>query len=145
MRETWVWSLGWKDPRRRKCQPAPVFLPIPRGAWQATVHRVVKSQTRLSDFIFTFRSSIYVKRMNLELVKKNSNVLFIVPNATIRWTLGNCWDIYDWVFSGCWMFHIYINNCSISPVVRKIYLTLKGKHVSSDLKCCQSDKSHLIT
>ena len=25
-----------------------------RGAWQATVHRVAKSQTRLSDFHFRF-------------------------------------------------------------------------------------------
>ena len=28
--------------------------PMGRGAWQAAVHAVVKSQTRLSDFTFTF-------------------------------------------------------------------------------------------
>ena len=28
--------------------------PMDRGAWQATVHRVAKSQTRLSDVTFTF-------------------------------------------------------------------------------------------
>ena len=28
--------------------------PMDRGAWWATVHRVTKSQTRLSDFTFTF-------------------------------------------------------------------------------------------
>ena len=27
MRETWIWSLGWKDPWRRAWQPTPVFLP----------------------------------------------------------------------------------------------------------------------
>ena len=27
VQETWVQSLGWKDPRRRKWQPPPVFLP----------------------------------------------------------------------------------------------------------------------
>ena len=27
MRETWVRSLGWEDPWRRKWQPTPVFLP----------------------------------------------------------------------------------------------------------------------
>ena len=27
MQETWVWSLGWEDPRRRKWQPTPVFWP----------------------------------------------------------------------------------------------------------------------
>ena len=26
MRETWAWSLGWEDPRRRAWQPTPVFL-----------------------------------------------------------------------------------------------------------------------
>ena len=28
-----------------------------RGAWWATVHRVAKSQTRLSDFTFTFNNA----------------------------------------------------------------------------------------
>ena len=28
--------------------------PMDRGAWQAAVHGVAKSQTRLSDFTFTF-------------------------------------------------------------------------------------------
>ena len=28
--------------------------PMDRGAWQDTIHRVAKSQTRLSDFTFTF-------------------------------------------------------------------------------------------
>ena len=28
--------------------------PVGRGAWQAAVHGVAKSQTRLSDFTFTF-------------------------------------------------------------------------------------------
>ena len=27
MQETWVQSLGWKDPWRKKWQPTPVFLP----------------------------------------------------------------------------------------------------------------------
>ena len=27
MQETWVWSLGWEDSRRRTWQPTPVFLP----------------------------------------------------------------------------------------------------------------------
>ena len=45
-----------KIPLRRKWQPTPVFLPgeflgnfMDRGAWQATVHGVAKSQTQLSD------------------------------------------------------------------------------------------------
>ena len=27
MQETWIQSLGWEDPWRRKWQPTPVFLP----------------------------------------------------------------------------------------------------------------------
>ena len=39
-------------PGRKEWQPAPVFLPgksMGRGAWQATVHGVAKSQTQLND------------------------------------------------------------------------------------------------
>ena len=49
--ETWVQSLGWKDPRSRKWQPTPVFLPgnlIGRGTWQAKIHRVTKSSVHLN-------------------------------------------------------------------------------------------------
>ena len=34
-----------------------------RGVWQATVHGVVKSQTRLSDFTFTFHFPALEKEM----------------------------------------------------------------------------------
>ena len=36
MRETWVQSLGWENPWRRKWQPTPVSLlenPMDGGAW----------------------------------------------------------------------------------------------------------------
>ena len=33
--------------------------PMDRGAWRATVHRVAKSQTPLTDFTFTFHLSIH--------------------------------------------------------------------------------------
>ena len=33
--------------------------PMDRGAWWATVHGVAKSQTRLSDFTFTFTMKVY--------------------------------------------------------------------------------------
>ena len=33
------------------------------GAWQAAVHRVAKSQTRLSDFTFTFHFHALEKEM----------------------------------------------------------------------------------
>ena len=50
--ETQVPSLGQKIPWSRAWQPTPVFLPGEshgQGSWQATVHRVTKSQTRLKQ------------------------------------------------------------------------------------------------
>ena len=54
--DPWVGKIPW----RRKWQPTPVFLPresMDRVAWWATVHRVAKSKTRLSNFTFTFTFS----------------------------------------------------------------------------------------
>ena len=45
--EIQVQSLGWEDPLEEEMTTAPVFLH--RGAWWATVQRVSKSQTQLSD------------------------------------------------------------------------------------------------
>ena len=52
LQETWVRSLGWKDfpeggdgnPLQYSC----LENSMDRGAWQATVHGVAQSQTRLS-------------------------------------------------------------------------------------------------
>ena len=41
MQETWVWSLGWEDPLEKGKATHSSIL---------AVHRVAKSQTRLSDF-----------------------------------------------------------------------------------------------
>ena len=53
MWETWVQSLGWEDPLEKSLAIHFSILvwriPMDRGAWWASVHRVVKSQTRLSD------------------------------------------------------------------------------------------------
>ena len=49
--ETWVRSLGWEDPREEGMGTHSSILawriPMDRGAWQATVHGVTKSWTRL--------------------------------------------------------------------------------------------------
>ena len=54
IRETWVQYLGGEDPLEKEWQPTPVFLPKESHRWRslATVHRVAKSWTRLSDFSF---------------------------------------------------------------------------------------------
>ena len=53
MRETWVRSLGWEDALEKEMgNPLQYYClenPMDRGAWQATVHGVAKSLTRVSD------------------------------------------------------------------------------------------------
>ena len=52
MWETWVRSLGWEDPLEENMATDSSILawriPIDRGAWQAIVHGVIKSQTGLN-------------------------------------------------------------------------------------------------
>ena len=58
MQETWVQSLGWEDPLEKEMITHSSILawriPQTEEAWQATVHGIAKSLTRLSDFTFTF-------------------------------------------------------------------------------------------
>ena len=53
MRETWVQSLGREDPLEEGMATHSSILvwriPMDRGAWWATVHRVTKSQTQLKQ------------------------------------------------------------------------------------------------
>ena len=53
MWETWVQSLGWKDPLGEGMATHSSILawriPMDRRAWQVTVHGVPKSWTRLGD------------------------------------------------------------------------------------------------
>ena len=50
MRETWVRSLGWEDPLEKGKATQYSGLENPMDC---IVHRVVKIQTRMSDFHFT--------------------------------------------------------------------------------------------
>ena len=53
MRETWVRSMGWEDALEKEMATHFNILawriPLDRETWQATVHEVTNSQTRLSD------------------------------------------------------------------------------------------------
>ena len=53
MWETWVHPLGWEDPLEEGMATHSGILawriPLDRAVWQASVHGVAKSQTRLSD------------------------------------------------------------------------------------------------
>ena len=52
--------------------------PMDRGAWQAAVYWVAKSRTRLSDFIFIDNIRVLVETINIELVKKFPNTIFLI-------------------------------------------------------------------
>ena len=49
--------------------------PMDGGAWRATVHGVVKSRTRLSDFIFTF----YFHALKKEMATHSSALAWRIP------------------------------------------------------------------
>ena len=53
VQETWVQSLVWEDPLEKGMATHSSILawrvPMDREAWRATVLRVAKSQTQLSD------------------------------------------------------------------------------------------------
>ena len=51
MRETQVRSLGWEDPLEKEIATHSCLEnSMDGGGWWATVHRVAKSRTQLSDF-----------------------------------------------------------------------------------------------
>ena len=52
VQETWIQSLCQEDPLEKGMGPTPVFClenSMERGAWWATIHGLIKNQTRLSD------------------------------------------------------------------------------------------------
>ena len=54
MWETWVQSLGWENPLEEGMATHSSILarriPMDRGGWRVTVHRITKSWTRLSNY-----------------------------------------------------------------------------------------------
>ena len=57
-------TLAWKNP-------------MDRGAWWAAVHGVAKSQTRLSDFTFTF----HVHALEKEMATHSSVLALRIPGT----------------------------------------------------------------
>ena len=59
--EARVQSLSWGDPRGGNSNPLQCSClknPMDRGAWQAAVHGVAKSRTRLSEQTTTFAETL---------------------------------------------------------------------------------------
>ena len=52
--------------------------PVDRGAWRAAVHGVVKSQTRPSDFTFTF----HFHALEKEMATHSSILAWRIPGTT---------------------------------------------------------------
>ena len=62
--DPWVGKIPW----RRKWQTTPTFLPEKsHKAWQATVHGVTKSQTRLSDWAGV-HTMLYSKKLKIKML-----------------------------------------------------------------------------
>ena len=71
MRETWVRSLGWKVPWRRKRQPTPVLLPRKSHGWRSLVSMVIASTFSSSFLRITYSftvSFLYVQKGILMLI-----------------------------------------------------------------------------
>ena len=65
-----------------KWKPTPVFLPgkpMDRGAWWATVHRVAKSQTRLSNFTSLHLTSSTLKGYSEFIEQVRFNIENAIP------------------------------------------------------------------
>ena len=61
--------------------PGPVYLALDGRAWQAAVHGVTKSQTRLSNFTFTFHFHALEKEMTIH----SSVLAWRIPGTGGAW------------------------------------------------------------
>ena len=72
----WAHSLGQKDSLEEGTKPLQYSCldnPMGRGAWQATVHGVTKSQTRLKDI--SKHAYTHTLQSNLEEIKDTGSIL----------------------------------------------------------------------
>ena len=78
MQETWVQPLDWEDTWRMEWLPTLIELPgefMDRGAWQATVQGVAKSQTQLSDSLTSLTHSRITRGGFMSMYVKTNTVL----------------------------------------------------------------------
>ena len=98
MRETWLWSLGWKDPLEKEManHSSTVTWEIPgksHGQRSLVVHGVAKSQTWLSDF--TFFLSLSLGDLPNPEIKPRSPVKSCKLKANKMWgssSQASCWS-----------------------------------------------------
>ena len=64
--------------------------PMDRGAWQATVHGVTKSQTRLSNFTSLHFTSLWIIEKAKEFQETSISALLTMPKPLTVWITRNC-------------------------------------------------------
>ena len=78
--DPWVGKILW----RRNWQPTPVFSPgefMDRGAWQATVHGIAKSWTRLSDLHTQFRLCLLSQTICQQQARQSASSVYPSPRG----------------------------------------------------------------
>jgi len=69
--------------------------PMDEGAWWAAVHGVAKSQTRLSDFTFTF----HFHALEKEMANHSSVLAWRIPGRKTREEIGSL----GWTCTHCYI------------------------------------------
>ena len=93
-----VWILGsGRSPGEGNGNPLQYSClenPMDRGAWWATVHGVAKSQTRLSNFTFTFhtyiRICVYIFLDHSIYNIKDNHTISAISSILKEYYVGNC-------------------------------------------------------
>ena len=103
---------GNGNPPQYSCLENP--MDSPRGAWQATVHRVTKSRTRLSDYTFTFYFSLQSCECWLHL--SGSSVIWYICLSHCYISLKN-WQDYT-LGNYYWINGIKVMKWGVFPVTQ---------------------------
>ena len=114
-------GLGFKT----SCQYSCLENPMERGAWWASVHGVSKSQTRLSDFTFTF----HFHALQKEMATHSSVLAWRIPGTEEPGglpSLGSHRVGHDWSdlaavavteLTDAWVFSVQILLCFLSQFI----------------------------
>ena len=96
MWETWVRSLGWEDPLEKEMTTHSSTLawknPMDGGAWQAAVHGVAKSQTRLSDITSSLILHLLENIIVIGKTEYNSIYTQYNPEKINNYFIYNCFS-----------------------------------------------------
>ena len=88
MQEAWVQSLSWEDPLEKEWQPTSCLEnPKDRGAWQTTVHGVVKESDRTEQLTLSLFTSLWLAHSS-SLFTLQFGLVYIPPN--LAFSLSQC-------------------------------------------------------